>query len=332
MANLETADRPGACEETALAHLPQRCHVAFVAGAGLSGSTLLEQALSQVEGCFSLGELYWMWKPYWPLMVCECGEQFRSCPFWQAVVGEVFGDEQEIVRARMESLGGGFIRHNVLPWIRNSHPHHRIDRTARELGAVMAAVYESVARHSGASVVVDATKAALWGMCASTAPGIELSVVRMIRDPRGFAFSNARSRDFHYPPGSRTTPRGAARSYANWMVCNLAADRLQRRASRTAFVFYDQFADDPVVAVRPVAVMLGLNPEAGGAIHHDALVIDRVGHAIGGNPRRPRRGTTSIRVDDEWRTAARPAARALSRVALPQWQHYRRLAGLPPAR
>jgi hypothetical protein len=48
-----------------------RVHVAFVAGAGLSGSTLLEQSLSQVEGCFTLGELYWMWKPYWPLMVCE---------------------------------------------------------------------------------------------------------------------------------------------------------------------------------------------------------------------------------------------------------------------
>lgn len=314
-----------------MAQPQQRCRVAFVAGAGLSGSTLLEQALAQFDGCFSVGELYWMWKPYWPLMVCECGEQFRACPFWQAVIGEVFGDEQEIVRARMEALGGGFIRHNVAPMIRNSRPRYRVDRSARELGAVMAAVYGSVARHAGAAVVVDATKAALWGMCASTSPALDLSVIRMVRDPRGFTFSNARSRDFHYPPGSRTRPRGAPRSYANWMLSNVTADWFARRASSTTFVFYDQFAADPVEAVRPVVGQLGLDPAAGTAIRRDALVIDRVGHAIGGNPRRPRRGTTAVRLDDEWRTAATPAARALGHLALPQWRYYRRLAGLPPA-
>ena len=305
-------------------------HVAFVAGAGLSGSTLLEQALSQVDGCFSLGELYWMWKPYWPLMVCECGEQFRSCPFWQAVIDEIFGDEQEIMRARMDSLGEGFIRHSLLPTILNTQPHFRIDEAFRELGSVMAAVYQSVSRNSGASVVVDATKAALWGICASTSPEIEMSIVRMVRDPRGFAFSNARSRDFHYPPGSRTTPRGTPRSYANWLMSNVSADWLQRKARRSTFVFYDQFSDDPVKAVQPVARLLGLDPEANNAITHDALVINRVGHAIGGNPRRPRRGTTPIKADEEWKTSAKPSVRALSPLVLPLWRHYRADAGLPP--
>lgn len=310
--------------------LPNSVHVAFVAGAGLSGSTLLEQALSQIDGCFSVGELYWMWKPYWPLMVCECGAQFRSCPFWQSVLDDVFGDEQEIVRARMESLGEGFIRHSVLPTLVNNQPHHRIDRAMRELGAVMAAVYACVARTAGAPVVVDATKAALWGLCAATQPEIEMSVVRMVRDPRGFAFSNARSRDFHYPPGSRTNPRGTPRSYANWFMANVSADWLQRKARRSTFVFYDQFSDDPVKAVQPVARLLGLNPEASDAITHDALVIDRVGHAIGGNPRRPRRGTTAIKADEEWMTSARPSVRALAPLVLPLWRRYRDRAGLPP--
>lgn len=306
-------------------------HVAFVAGAGLSGSTLFEQALSQIDGCFSLGELYWMWKPYWPLMVCECGEQFRSCPFWQSVVDDVFGNEQEMMRARMESLGSGFIEHSVLPTIRNFKPPYRIDKAFRELGTVMSEVYESVARHAGASVVVDATKGALWGLCASTSPEVELSVIRLVRDPRGFAFSNARSRDFHYPPGSRTTPRGTTRSYANWLASNISADLLQRRAVRSTFAFYDQFATDPAKAVRPVATLLGLDPDATSAIKHDALVIDRVGHAIGGNPRRPRRGNTPIKVDDEWMTSAKPSVRALSPVVLPLWRRYRSRAGLPSA-
>lgn len=306
--------------------------VAFLAGAGLSGTTLLEQALSQIDGCFTIGELYWMWKPYWPLMVCECGEQFRHCPFWQAVIGDVFGDEQEIMRARIESLGEGFIRHSLLPTILNSKPHYRIDESFGELSELMAAIYTSVARHAGASVVVDATKAALWGLCASMSSEIDLSIIRMVRDPRGFAFSNARSRAFHYPPGSRTTPRGAARSYANWLASNLSADWLQRRASATTFVFYEQFAEDPAKALQPIARSLGLDPEANHAIKRDSLVIDRVGHAIGGNPRRPLRGTTAVTVDDEWTRSAKPSVRALAPLVLPLWRHYRRgsrLSGSP---
>jgi hypothetical protein len=156
-----------------------------------------------------------------------------------------------------------------------------------------------------------------------------MSVVRLVRDPRGFAFSNARARDFHYPPGSKTTPHGATRSYINWLLANLEGDWLARKVSSETFVFYDQFANDPVEAVRSVVKQLGLDPDAHTAIKHDGLDIDRVGHAIGGNPRRPKTGRTVIKPDDEWMTAAKPSVRALSPFVLPLWHHYRRKAGLP---
>jgi hypothetical protein len=306
-----------------------KVHVAFIAGAGLSGSTLLEQSLSQVEGCFTLGELYWMWKPYWPLMVCECGEQFKVCPFWQAVLDDTFGVEQELMRARIESLGEGFIRHSIAPTARNWRPRYKVVDAFRELGSLLAPVYRSVAKHADASVVVDATKAALWGMCGVTSNEIEMSVVRLVRDPRGFAFSNARARDFHYPPGSKTTPHGATRSYINWLLANVEGDWLAGKVSTETMVFYDQFANDPVEAVRSVTKTLGLDPDAHTAITRDGLDISRVGHAIGGNPRRPKTGKTVIKPDDEWKTAAKPSVRALAPFVLPLWRHYRRKAGLP---
>jgi hypothetical protein len=261
-------------------------------------------------------------------MVCECGEQFKVCPFWQAVLDDTFGVEQEIYRARIESLGEGFIRHSIAPTMRNWRPRYKVTDAFEELGSLLAPVYKSVAKHAGASVVVDATKAALWGMCGVTSPDVEMSVIRIVRDPRGFAFSNARSRDFHYPPGSKTTPHGATRSYINWLLANVEADWLGRQVSTEAFVFYDQFADDPVAAVRDVTQRLGLDSDAHTAIKHDALVIDRVGHAIGGNPRRPKTGTTVIKADVEWMTAAKPSVRRLSPFVLPLWHHYRRKAGL----
>jgi hypothetical protein len=322
--------RSGGLEERSkVAGEHDRVHVAFIAGAGLSGSTLLEQSLSQVEGCFTLGELYWMWKPYWPLMVCECGEQFKTCPFWQAVLDDTFGVEQELMRARIESLGEGFIRHSIAPTARNWRPRYKVVDAFHELGSLLAPVYKSVAKHAGASVVVDATKAALWGMCGVTSDEIEMSVVRLVRDPRGFAFSNARARDFHYPPGSKTTPHGATRSYINWLLANLEGDWLARQVPNETFVFYDQFANDPIEAVRPIVKLLGLDPDAHTAITHDGLDISRVGHAIGGNPRRPKQGKTVIKADDEWMTAAKPSVRALAPFVLPLWRHYRRKAGLP---
>lgn len=303
-----------------------KVRLAFIAGAGLSGSTLLEQALSQVAGCFTVGELYWMWKPWWPLAVCECGRQFRSCPFWQGVLDDAFGSEREAARVRLEEIGEGFIRHSIMPAVRSSQPPWRFSRSFVEAGALLERVYRAAAARAGASVVVDATKAGLWGLCAATSADIELSVVRLVRDPRGFTFSNARARSFHYPPGSMTTPHGAARSYANWLLANLEGDWLRRKAHADAFVLYEDLTRDPGTAIRSITRTLGLDPDAASAFDDDTLVVDRVGHAIGGNPRRPKRGATVIATDDEWRTDGRRSLRVLAPLVLPLWHHYQREA------
>lgn len=304
-----------------------KVRLAFIAGAGLSGSTLLEQTLSQVEGCFTIGELYWMWKPWWPLAVCECGEQFQSCPFWQGVLDDAYGSEKEAIRLRLEEIGEGFIRHSVMPTLRSSTPKYKFFATFREAGDLLEPVYRAAAVRSGASILVEATKAGLWGLCAATSDEIDLAVVRLVRDPRGFTFSNARARAFHYPPGSMTTPHGAARSYANWLLSNLEGDWLRRRAYADTYVLYEDLTRDPTAAIRSITRTLGLDSESTAALDRDTLVIDRVGHAIGGNPRRPKRGTTVIATDDEWKTAGKRSLRVLAPLVLPLWHHYQRKAG-----
>ena len=176
-------------------------------------------------------------------------------------------------------------------------------------------------------MLVEATKAGLWGMCAATSDEIEMAVVRLVRDPRGFTFSNARARAFHYPPGSMTTPHGAARSYINWLLANLEGDWLRRRAFADTYVLYEDLTRDPTAAIRSITRTLGLDAESTAALDRDTLVIDRVGHAIGGNPRRPKRGSTVIATDDEWRTAGKRSLRMLAPLVLPLWHHYERKAG-----
>jgi hypothetical protein len=259
--------------------------------------------------------------------VCECGEQFQSCPFWQGVLEDAYGSEQDAIRVRLEELGEGFIRHSVMPTLRNSHPKTKFFGAFKEAGELLEPVYRAAAVRSGASVLVEATKAGLWGLAASTSDAIDLAVVRLVRDPRGFTFSNARARAFHYPPGSMTTPRGAARSYINWSLFNLEGDWLRRRAYADTYVLYEDLTRDPTAAIRSITRTLGLDAESTSALDHDTLVIDRVGHAIGGNPRRPKRGSTVIATDDEWKTAGKRSLRVLAPLVLPLWHHYQRKAG-----
>ena len=63
--------------------------VIFVAGAGRSGSTLLDRMLGSVPRVASVGELRHIWKlGLAEDEFCGCGEPFSACPFWARVVRE----------------------------------------------------------------------------------------------------------------------------------------------------------------------------------------------------------------------------------------------------
>ena len=303
-----------------------KVRVAFIAGAGLSGSTLLEQALSQVDGCMSIGELYWMWKPYWPMMVCECGEQFSTCPFWQTVLAEAYGSEQDAVRARLGVLGDGLVAHSIAPTLVHSKTKFRLKASFAEIGALLEPIYRAIAANAGSAIIVDAAKSGLWGLCVSSATSIEPSVIHLVRDPRGFSYSNARARAFHYPPGSMTTPRGPTRSLVNWLLSNLEAEVLARRAEIKTTVLYEDLTRDPFAMAARITRTLGLDSDIGTVFRDGTLVVSRVGHAIGGNPRRPQFGSTVIAPDDEWRRSASRRLRMLAIPFEPLYHRYQRKA------
>jgi len=303
-----------------------KVRVAYIAGAGFSGSTLLEQALSQVDGCVSVGEPYRpLFEPYWPTMTCGCGELFSDCPFWLPVLADAWGDAQEATRERLRVLGVGMVGHSVRSAYANSSPRHSLRAAFREIGALLEPMYRSVAERTGAELIVDASKAGLWGLGLLAAPGIDLEVIHLVRDSRGFALSNSRPHDF-WPPGTQTIPRGPIRSFLNWDVTNAEAEYLARRAPRSRTVLYNTFAARPEEALAAIVEWLGF----GGSelpIHDGKLTVDRVAHTVGGNPSRPRLGTTSIRPDERWRTDGSRTLRTFGPVFTgPLWYHYRRRA------
>jgi hypothetical protein len=306
---------------------PRKIRVLYIAGAGFSGSTLLEQALSQIDGCVSVGEPFRpLFEPYWPEMTCGCGELFRDCPFWHAVLAQAWGHEQAATRERLRVLGEGFVAHRFKSALLHSSPRFSLPAAFREIGALIEPMYRAVSDQTGAEVIVDASKSALWGLGILTAPGIELEVVHLVRDPRGFASSNSRPHD-HWPPGTQTIPRGPIRSYANWDVTNIETEFLTRRAHRSTTLLYETLAREPEATLASIVDALHLDAPGPSPIRDGTLTVDRVAHTVGGNPSRPRLGTTAIRLDERWRESGSGALRtAAPALTGPLWWHYRRTA------
>ena len=73
--------------------------------------------------------------------------------------------------------------------------------------------------------------------------------------------------------------------------------------------------------------MLGVEGSPELPVKDGKLTVDRPGHAIGGNPRRPRHGVTPIEFDERWRTDGSRALRTLGPpLAGPFWWHWKRRA------
>jgi len=79
--------------------------VLFIAGEGRSGSTIIGDILGQIEGFFSVGELFYVWDrgliQNWR---CSCGLSFEECPVWSEVIAQAFGDRSQVDAEKLLSM------------------------------------------------------------------------------------------------------------------------------------------------------------------------------------------------------------------------------------
>ena len=267
--------------------------VAFIAGTSWSGSTLLEQGLAQLDRWVSIGEPFWIWDRAFPLMLCECGAEFGRCEFWQAVLHEAYGREQYAVRELVRVQARGLWRHSILPTLANSDAV-RPSQALAELGDLVAPVYETAARLTGATTVVDASKSGLWGLALAGAARVDLRVIHLVRDPESYLASDGRSRAIPFPPGATRPPRPPTRSLLTWLLLHFEADLLSRHDTNSTTVLYEDLVRDPAATAGAVARTIDPTADVTRVFDGDRLVVRSTGHAIGGNPRRPGPGPTTI--------------------------------------
>jgi hypothetical protein len=270
-----------------------------VLSTGRSGSTLLELALASHPDIATVGELQLL--PHFmrdPSSTCSCGRSLATCPYWSTALGP--GDVVPPDPFRETVDAGRVVRPRWLTSVVTGRVGHRARARATDYARPTATVVETAAQQLGASYVVDASKD-VYRLHLLAAAGIDLRVVLLVRDPRGFANSML--------AGSSRTTRRVMRYATRWLVQNLlfeCAARPMLRSGSALRIRYEDLAGDPDRTLQLLGRWLGADPTR----FDVAGLHTHLHHAIGGNPMRDRR--EPIAVDDRWRTALSPSERRIT--------------------
>ena len=320
-----------------------RPHVIYLGGFGRSGSTLLERVLGGIPGWVNVGELVDLPRSvYVHRERCGCGEPFLECPFWSSVGKHAYGAEPGWTDVRMENLAQlrlAVARQRTLPRLlalaRGRTKDTELAAQVAEYQAGYGKIYRAVAAVSGCDVIVDASKGPAHGLALGvTLPGtsgeraFDLSMVNLVRDPRGVAYSWSRRQQDrpHAVDGStagtaamwRISPQRSAVQWAALQSEMLAIS--QASGIQSVRLRYEDLVADPRQAVSELAGRLGVRLGPDALAHVDAHSVRlESSHGLSGNPGRFSSGTMQLRADDEWKSRMPRRERILVTAATTPW-------------
>jgi hypothetical protein len=282
-----------------------RVRLLYVGGVPRSGSTIADLMIGQLPGHVGVGELYYLWLDGPRHNVrCACGELFRECPFWAEVGERAYGGWPDSLVDEMLVLQRRVDRSARIPALILAPEHTAISRDRRRYTDRLTALYRAIAETSGAGVVVDSSKRPALAFALRRAPGIDLAVAHVVRDPRGVAYSwgktvlDGATHRGHMP---RWTPATVSR---RWITVNASIAALRRLGVRAATIRYEDLVTDPQRELARVAALHGTpaSPTDLDFLADGGLRPART-HTIAGSRIRHSTGVLPLRVDEEWRTS-----------------------------
>lgn len=277
--------------------------VAFVAGTGRSGSTLVSNVMGQLPGCITVGEARYTWgRGVAGNHLCGCGLPFADCPFWSEVMADVSAGHPSLDAAGMAERIDARLRVRLVPAMELRRLRGLPEVPPHADDAAIADLYHALARRPGAErAIIDSSKLPPYARLLDGLPEVEVFLVHVVRDPRATAFSWRRAKATRDDADAERMPRlSIERSSVIWLLWNLMVPRWWPD-SRRMTVRYEDFVDDPARELARIAKALGTTvPE--GLIEGSALHLAPT-HSVAGNPDRLDAGAVRVRRDDEWRSA-----------------------------
>lgn len=306
----------------------QDVQVVYILGAAHSGSTILSAMLGLDDRIFAAGELgRLLSKQEGETRICACGDELWQCDFWGQVLPLWQAGRGD---GALESYARQAERHRDLAAVPSLllaqlKPSRALREAVQETGVLLRAVCTAAQRR----VIVDSSKGAGRALLYSLVPGVDLRVVHLVRDGRGYLWSLHR-RIVGSAEGaliSRISLRVTADLALRWSLLNLACEfTLRTGGLKSIRLRYEDLMGDPPAAFEKLGEHIGMDLSEAGqrAASGEPLSF---GHMPAGNPIRLR-GETRLAIDEEWRRRLTPAAeRTYWLLAGPVAERY----GYPPS-
>lgn len=261
----------------------------YIMGVGRSGSTLLERLLASAPGAAGMGEAHCLWRLPLDSLTCSCGAAGPECPVWRetlARAGLRLDDLPDIAALETEA-----IRHRRILRRALSIQRFADDPSVHRFLKIQNALFTSFAEVSGASLLIDSSKAAprAWALAA-------WPQTRIVWITRGSKAVSASWRNRKHDPslGAAMPVKSAAALTRERLVTSVSAGLLAQRTG-VARIRCEDLADDPQAALRA-----SLGPGISGAVAwrgDRAFAPDPDYHSLSGNPDRFTDGDIAIRPD-----------------------------------
>jgi hypothetical protein len=279
----------------------ERVKVLYIVGMGRSGSTILANSLGEVDGFFSAGEICYMWRNNLvENRLCGCGAPFRECEVWGRVLERAFGGSENVdPREMMRELSAG-ARTRHLPLMLSGSGRRRLADRMRPLLNNTGALYKALAAETGSRVIVDSSKEPAYGRALGMAPGIDLRVLHLVRDPRATAYSWSKKKPQPDSPDREFMVQFSPfKNSWMWDSWNGAAEALWGRdKSRYLRLRYEDFVADPRSSFGRILDLLDEDAEP--PLAGEGEVKLGVSHTVSGNPNRFQTGSVALKPDTEW--------------------------------
>ncbi len=286
-----------------------RPRILYIAGIGRSGSTLLSRLLAQIDGFQAVGELHHLWQTGAPLLatdeLCGCGSSYADCRFWPGVIETALGSVDRQRLDNLAQLKRETDRVRYIPWMRSPIKPPGYAQRLRDYRPIVRSLYAAIESTCQPRVIVDATKDPSSLFLLSTLPDLEVTVLHLVRDPRGVAFSWAKR---ILRPEIRAQrvymPRQTSwRSATYWSYSNFLAGRCRRIHRNYILLRYEDFIRRPTESLRKICSVLGEEQADLSFLQNHRVTLGRPNHILEGNPSRFAAGPLDLRADEEWRSA-----------------------------
>jgi hypothetical protein len=297
--------------------------VAYLLAASHSGSTLLALLLASHPDVCTTGELKATSLGDPDTYRCSCGAPIRECPFWNNVSRAMAerGHAFDIQHADTHITTGAtpYARRLLQPLVRGRALEALRDagldvstswrRRLARFHAVNESLVRSVCELTGTRVIVDSSKVGIRLKYLLRNPGLDVRVIRLIRDGRAVALtytdpcSYADARAPHLrgggDGGSRERERLTIQEAAHeWRRSNEEADALVASLGpeRYTTINYEALCTDTQNVLSKVWTFVGLP-----AVPLQAGWRQRNHHVVGNGMRFD--ATEDVRLDERWKTA-----------------------------